>query len=24
LLWEYNTANECAAYLLTLGPAIAA
>jgi acyl carrier protein len=24
LLWEYNTANECAAYLMTLGPAIAA
>jgi acyl carrier protein len=24
LLWEYNTVNECAAYLMTLGPAIAA
>jgi acyl carrier protein len=24
LLWEHNTTNECAAYLLTLGPAIAA
>src|ERR1700722_13104361 len=24
LLWEYNTANECAAYLMTRGPAIAA
>jgi acyl carrier protein len=24
LLWEYNTVNECAAYLTTLGPAIAA
>jgi acyl carrier protein len=24
LLWEYNTANECAAYLMTLGPAVAA
>jgi acyl carrier protein len=24
LLWEYNTVNECAAYLITLGPAIAA
>jgi acyl carrier protein len=22
LLWEYNTANECAAYLMTLGPAV--
>jgi acyl carrier protein len=24
LLWEHNTTNECAAYLMTLGPAIAA
>lgn len=24
LLWEYNTVNECAAYLMTLGPAVAA
>jgi acyl carrier protein len=24
LLWEYNTVNECAAYLTALGPAIAA
>jgi acyl carrier protein len=24
LLWEYNTVNECAAYLMALGPAIAA
>jgi acyl carrier protein len=24
LLWEYNTVNECAAYLMTLGPGIAA
>jgi hypothetical protein len=24
LLWEYNTVNECAAYLITLEPAIAA
>jgi acyl carrier protein len=24
LLWEYNTVNECAAYLMARGPAIAA
>jgi acyl carrier protein len=24
LLWEYNTVNECGAYLMTLGPTIAA
>jgi acyl carrier protein len=24
LLWEYNTVNECAAYLMTLGPELAA
>ena len=24
LLWEYNTVNECAAYLMTVGPAVAA
>jgi acyl carrier protein len=24
LLWEYNTVNECAVYLMTLGPAVAA
>jgi hypothetical protein len=23
-LWEYNTVNECAAYLMTLGPGRAA